>query len=112
MLEPLRLIAPAFALFAASIVATDRRLVRKLRRLNAVSPESAVPFNSARPMRRWRLSRLASAAVVHFTEDGGTYLDLSAWQSYRRRRRIRALSAVALSIAVFAVLWAFGVIKI
>ena len=112
MFEPLQFFAPAVAALAAAIVATDRRLVRELRRVNAVSPESAVRLNYLRPLRQWRLSRLASAAVVRFTAGGNTYLDESAWQRYRRRRRIRVLLAIAFVAAVFFTLWAFSVIEV
>lgn len=106
----LQLVAPAVAALAAAIVGMDRRLVRKLRRGNAVSAESAIRPNGLPLLSRWRLSRLTSAAAVRVTANGSIYLDESGWEAYRRRRRVRVLAVLSFAAAVGLSLWILGVI--
>jgi hypothetical protein len=103
MNTPLQFIAPLFAMFAAMIVGTERRLVRELRRSGALSPDTAAPLDVTMALRRWRLSRLMSQGVIRETSPGLHYLDEGGWKAYGRQRRKRVLIAVGTVIVLLVI---------
>jgi hypothetical protein len=96
LLKPL---TPLFAVLAAAIVRTDRKIVRFLTDASATSADTAIPRPHWRnPIWRWRLERMEGAGAIRQTSADKLYLDADGWAAYRASRRRRAL--VVLSIAV------------
>ena len=103
-------IAPFPALFAALIVGTDLRIVRRLRKQQALSPDTAVPPPRAGfGIRRWRMQRLIGRGAVVQAQPDRVYLDEAGWQAYRtsRRRRILIVLAILVPVIVYA-MWMSG----
>jgi hypothetical protein len=104
--EPIMLqaITPLPAIIAALIVGTDRRIVGKLRRENALSPESATVLPRRWGIWRWRIQRLIGRGALVRVPPDRVYLDQAGWQAYRtsRRRRVLIILAIVLSFAAFA----------
>ena len=98
------------ALVAALLVATDKRIVRRLRTANATTAERAVRFEPPRPLGPIRLRRMVNAGAVGAS--GGRYfLDENGYAAWRRARRTRAVVVVSLLIVVGGVLAAFGAFR-
>ena len=108
---PLQFLPPLFFIFAAIVIANERRLVRELRIRGALSPQTAAPLEITMPVQRWRLSRLMSQGVIRETSPSMRYLDEEGYRAHRRRRRMRALIASATVIILFIFLAAVGVIR-
>jgi len=106
-LEVVRAISLPFALAGVLLVATRRRLVRKLQKAQAYDDRSAVALPASFPLQAWWQSRLKVAGVLKVTGSGRCWLDRAAWQQYRAVRRRRGLTIVAcaaLGVAVVLVL--------
>ena len=75
---------------AAAVGAAMRRVTSHLMSNNAVSPDSAVYFVPDRRLQRRVLGRLIRRGVVVETADDTYYLDVPAYDEWRRglRRRI------------------------
>jgi hypothetical protein len=54
------------------------------------------------PLTRFRLGRLERAGAVRQTETGLRYLDAAGFENYRRARRRRALTIVAVVLPLLA----------
>jgi hypothetical protein len=105
LVEILQAAAPFCALFAALITASERRLVRRLRRDGAVDGASAIALPALRPLTRWRLARLRRGGAVRAADAGSFYLDETAYRSLRRSRRRRVLAIAALLGGALTLLW-------
>ena len=96
-------------LLAAVIVGTDRRIVRRLRELNALSPEEATALPTWRLLSRWRARRLMGRGALVPVPPDRVYLNEEAWRAYRmsRRRRILIVLAILIPVVVYA-MWLSG----
>lgn len=99
------------AVMAALILATDRKIVGRLRAAGATSPTHAVAFDPPGLVGRARLRRMLSTGAVR--EAGtGYYLDETGYVRWRSGRRKRALSLLAIMVAVIGMLVVAGVVKL
>ena len=85
----------------AAVAVALRRVISHLMSNNAVSPESAVYFTPDRPLQRRMLARLVRRGVIVETAPDRYYLDVPAYDRWRRglRRRL-ALVMGGVGIAV------------
>jgi hypothetical protein len=110
--EILRLVGMAGWVLVIALVASERRLLRRLRAAAAVSPETATslpPFRS--PVTRFRMARLQKSGAVVAAGDGRFYLDAAAYARYRRARQQRAFKVIAVASSVMLFLWWRGVFR-
>jgi len=98
-------IAPFPALFAALIVGTDRRIVRRLRERNALSADTATTLPSWRLLSRWRAQRLMEHGALVGVPPDRVYLSEAGWQAYRTSRR--RIILIVLAILIPVVVWSF-----
>jgi hypothetical protein len=92
---------------AAAVAAAMRRVTSHLMSNNAVSRDSAVHYVPDRGIRRRVLARLVRRGVIVETEPDTYYLDLPAYDEWRRTRRKRvavAMGGVAAIAAIAALL--------
>ena len=99
------------ALLAAVILATDRKIVRRLRAAGATSATHAVEFDPPGPMGPARLRRMVSAGAVR-QAGTGYYLDEKGYLAWRAVRRKRALTVLAVMVVAIAALVFAGVVKL
>lgn len=89
---------------AAAMVAKARNdIISHFMRHRAVSPETAVPYEPGRRIRRRLFDRLQRLGVI-VPAKGGHYLDVARYDSYARTRRRRAVGAAVGAVAVIAAL--------
>ena len=101
----LRLVGGALWLLAFSLIAAEKRILRRLRRHGATDAGSAAPLSVSSPLIRWRLDRLLrSGAVVRTTPDH-FYLDSEGFARYRRRRRRRAMAVLSVVLPLVVLIW-------
>jgi len=106
-LELARVVSFPFLLLGMLLLATRRRLVRKLQRAQAYDDASAVVLAGWFPLQRWWQSRLEAEGVLKTVHGGRYWLDRLAWQHYRAIRRRRALTVfvcLMLGAAIVALL--------
>lgn len=96
-------LAPFAAALAVLLLATDRRIVRKLRAQGAREATQAVDLRPPGPFGAMRLRRLIALGAIRET-NGRYYLDEDGWAAWRRRRRLRGLLLLGLLAAVLGVL--------
>ena len=92
---------------AAAVAVAMRKVTSHLMSDNAVSPESAVYYVPDRRLRRRVLARLVRRGVIVETAPDTYYLDVPAYDEWRRTRRRRvafAMGAVAVVAAIAALL--------
>lgn len=92
---------------AAVVAAAMRRVIEHLMSNNAVSADSAVYYVPDRRIRRRMLDRLVRRGVIVETEADHYYIDVPAYQEWRRSRRKRvafAMGGVAAIAAIAALL--------
>ena len=93
---------------AAAVGAAIRRVTSHLMSNNAVSPESAVYFAPDRRLQRRVLARLIRRGVIVQTRPDTYYVDIPAYDEWRRNMRRRAALLVGgvavpgLAAALFA----------
>jgi len=84
----------------------ERRLIQRLLRANAVTPDGAQPLADLRPVDSSRLSRLVGDGVVRQAPPNRYYLDAPAlgeyWFGVRRRRAILIVAIVVATAVVVA----------
>ena len=104
--EVLQLITGVLGVAVTIIAAAETRLVKRLRRAGATSPEAAVALPRLQPLVRWQLSQLTSARAVLAVEPQGHYLDETGYRLMQRKRAFRVvpLALVALALVVTAYL--------
>ena len=91
----------------AAVAVAMRKVVSYLMSNNAVSPETAVHFIPERHLQRRMLARLIRRDVIVETGPDRYYLDVSAYDAWRRglRRRVALLmGGVAAALAGVALL--------
>lgn len=96
------------AISAAAARRAERRIIDHLREAGATSPASACPLpDLPRRIQRRRLDRLVATGSVVSSGQGLSYLDESAYHSYRRRRyaRVATLVTVVATLATAALAW-------
>ena len=79
---------------AAAVGAAIRRVISHLMSNNAVSPESAVTYVPDRHLQRRILARLIRRGVIVETKPDTYYLDIPAYDRWRRTMRGRAALAI------------------
>lgn len=104
LVDLVRAVAPLGMVAGMGLLASRRRLVRAFTRAGATSPETAIPPPPARLLGGWWRDRLQGAGVLAATDAGTWWLRQEAWLSYRAVRRRRAVSLLAILLAIFAVL--------
>jgi hypothetical protein len=105
--EILQILAiPLFAV-AMALHGAERRTVRRLRKAEATSPETAVERPRTRRLGRWQLARLEKAGALVRTDDGRWYFVAEGYAGFRRKRRKRAAVVLGLlAVIVVALLLA------
>jgi len=92
---------------AAAVGAAMRRVTSHLMAANAVGPDSAIYFVPDRRLQRRVLDRLIRRGVIVETKPDTYYIDMPAYDRWRRSMRGRAallIGGVALFSAVAALL--------
>ena len=86
---------------AAHAMASERRVVERLREAHATQPHSAVPLGDLRHIERRRLQDLLRHEIVRKVEPDRYYVIESAWEDHvSRQRRI----GLAIAFVMFVVL--------
>ena len=81
-----------------------RRVVRRLEREGAVSPETARPLADLSRIERGRVTRLIELGAIHETSPGIYWLDRERYAVYAdHQRRIAILVVIAVLLALFFV---------
>lgn len=93
---------------AAMIAASEQRIARQLREAGATAPERAIAFETERRIDRGRLERLVNKGVVRVAGPGAYWLDESAWEAMRSRRRTAILLLAGAALLAFAVITYFA----
>lgn len=91
---------------SAAVAVALRRVVSHLMANNAVSPDAAVHYIPDRPIQRRMLARLIRRGVVVETGPDRYFLDVPAYDRWRRglRRRIALLFGGVLAVGIGAAL--------
>ena len=109
-------IAPVVGQFptvmAALILATDRKIVRRLRTAGATDAAHAIELDPPGPVGPARLRRMIAAGAVHEAGAHRYFLDEAGFRAWRASRRKRAMVVVAIMLAVIAMLMVGGVVKL
>jgi len=93
---------------AAAVGGAMRRVTSHLMSNNAVSADSAVYYVPDRRLQRRMLARLVRRGVIVETGSDRYYLDVPAYDEWRRKLRRRAAFVVASMVAIGAALAALG----
>ena len=81
-----------------------RRVVRRLEREGAFSPETARPLADLSRLERGRVARLIELGAIHEAAPGSFWLDRERYAVYAdRQRRIAILAVIAALVALFFV---------
>ena len=99
-------------ILAALILATDRKIVRRLRAAGALNAAHAVEFEPPGPVGRARLRRMLSVGAVRETGANRYYIDQNNFRAWRVARRKRALAILAIMVVLTAILVVAGVVKV
>lgn len=97
---------------AAMILATDRKILRRLREAGATDAARAIDFHPPGPLGRARLRRMVAGGAVKRDSAGRYYLDQQGYLGWRAARRKRGLGVLALMTAIVIALIFAGVIKL
>ena len=103
--ELLRIATTVVWVVVIALLASERRIVRTLRRADATGPGRATTLAARTPLSRFRLRRLIGGGAVVAAGDGRFYLDRDGFARYRRSRRRRALVVASVALPLIAVLW-------
>lgn len=106
--EILRIVATFGWLLAVAMLAAERRIVRRLRRAGATTPDRATTLALWSPVIRLRLARLVRSGAVISSSADRFYLDPDGFARYRRRRRRRALTVLAVLLPLMGAFWWFS----
>ena len=79
---------------AAAVGAAMRRVISHLMAANAVTPESAIYFIPDRRLQRRMIGRLIRRGVIVETKPDIYYIDIPAYDRWRRSMRGRAALAI------------------
>jgi hypothetical protein len=110
---PLAGVASQFpTIMAALILATDRKIVRRLREAGATAPGLAVELDPPGPVGPARLRRMISVGAVREAGHGRYYFDEQSYRAWRVVRRKRALIIFSIMIGLIAMLVVGGVEKL
>ena len=99
-------------ILAAVILATDRKIARRLRAAGAINAAHAIDFDPPGPVGRARLRRMLSVGAVRETGANRYYLDETGFRAWRVMRRKRALAILAFMVVLIAILIVAGVVKV
>ena len=101
----LRLVAALVMTAAWALLASERRLIRTLKRAGADRPQNAKPLVVRSPLTRLGLNRLCNAGAIVQVSDGWCYLDPDGYANYRRSRHRRAVVVLAVMLPAIGVFW-------
>jgi hypothetical protein len=87
---------------AAAVGAAIRRVTSHLMSANAVSPETAIYFVPDRRLQRRVIGRLIRRGVIVETKPDTYYIDIPAYDRWRRSMRRRAALAIGVLAAALA----------
>jgi hypothetical protein len=99
-------------ILAALILATDRRIARRLRTAGAVNAAHVVEFHAPGPVGPARLRRMVAVGAVREAGANRYYLDENNFRAWRVVRRKRALAVLAIMVALIAILVFAGVVRV
>jgi hypothetical protein len=99
-------------ILAALILATDRKIVRRLRAAGAINAARAIEFDPPGPIGRGRLRRMLLVGAVRETDANRYYLDENNFRAWRVVRRKRALAILAIMGVLIAMLVVAGVVRV
>jgi hypothetical protein len=99
-------------ILAALILATDRKIARRLRAAGAMNAAHAIEFDPPGPVGRARLRRMLSVGAVRETGANRYYLDENNFRAWRVVRRKRALAILGIMVVLTAILVVAGVVKV
>lgn len=97
---------------AALILATDRKIVRRLRAAGAINAVHAIEFAPPGPVGRARLRRMLSVGAVRETSANRYYLDEQNFRAWRVVRRKRALAILVIMVVLIVMLVVAGVVRV
>jgi hypothetical protein len=103
--EILRVVATLAWVILIAMLASERRIVRRLRRADATAPETAAALAVRTPLSRFRLRQLIRGGAVVAAASDRFYLDADGFARYRQGRRRRALIVLAVGLPAVAVIW-------
>jgi hypothetical protein len=108
VVEILQTVAALLGAGVSVVMAAEHKLVKRLRRERATSPDAAIEIPRLGSLTRWRIARLRSAGVVVENESGRMYLDEGAYVALRKRRVVVAVSLALTAVGVVVVVhhWA------
>lgn len=102
--ELLQFAAGILAGLAIWSLASERRMIRRLRAADAVSAAHPAPLSVDTPVARYRLWRLLRAGAVVEASPGLYYLNRDGYERYRDVRRKRVLAVMAILLAILTLL--------
>jgi hypothetical protein len=85
----------------------ERRVAEHFLERDAVRPDSAIEYETARPVRARALTRLKDRQIIRPGQGNRWYLDAPAWMERRaeRRKRVVVLAAAGLVIGAIATIF-------
>ena len=101
--EMLQIFSALLGAFSSIVLGMEQKLVKRLKKENAINPETAVELSDLHLLSRWRLSRLRNAGAVQAVGSDRYYFRPSSYKSLRKKRLKIVLPLIALvSLVVFA----------
>lgn len=100
MLNETRIVALVVMFSAIAIRRTERGLIDALEAAGAVTPETATALGLGNWLKRQLFRRLLNGGAVGETPEQKQYLNVVGLAAYNRRRRLRALVALVVVVAV------------
>jgi hypothetical protein len=88
---------------AAHAMASECRVVERLREAHATQPHTAVPLENLRPLEQRRLHHLLRHEIVHRVEPNRYYLIESAWEDHVSRQRRIGLAIAFVMLVVLVI---------
>jgi hypothetical protein len=111
MLALLRVLAILPMMFAARLRRIERRAIERLKGAGADTAERAILLQNSGVVSDFVYRRLGKAGAIVPANNDRYYLNERAYETFRGRRRRRAVVAVMAVLVIIAVLYAQGVIK-
>jgi len=102
--ENIQLVTALLGVIASIIAAIESRLIKRMVKAEATSPESAIELSSLGSISRWKLNRLQKIKAIGVTSHSKYYLDESHYKKLRTKRRKIVLSIVLPCIAAILII--------
>ena len=104
LVEVVSIVASVVGIVVSVVMAVEQRLIARLRREGATSPETAIELPGLRPVARWRMDRLRSQGAAAVDAEGRWRLEERGYHELQRQRRVRAVVLVAIALAAVVLL--------